>query len=90
MRGRLLELMIRFECAVAATRGSRDYQEDSAAFWPGGDDPFAVPVAAGCAGKQWALLCLPTEWVVIPVARLPAGSSASIFFTAVGATQSGG
>lgn len=30
--------MIRYECAVAATRGARDYQEDSAAFWPGGDD----------------------------------------------------
>ena len=35
--------MIRFECGVAATRGARDYQEDSATFWPGGDDPFAVP-----------------------------------------------
>jgi PPM family protein phosphatase len=39
------DLMIRFECAVAATRGARDYQEDTAAFWPGGDDPFAVPAA---------------------------------------------
>lgn len=36
--------MIRYECAVAATRGARDYQEDSAGFWPGGDDPMAVPV----------------------------------------------
>jgi PPM family protein phosphatase len=34
--------MIHFECAVAATRGARDYQEDNAAFWPGGDDPFAA------------------------------------------------
>lgn len=41
--------MIRFECAVAATRGARDYQEDTAAFWPGGDDPFAVPVSNGAA-----------------------------------------
>lgn len=32
--------MISFEHAVAATRGARDYQEDTAAFWPGGDDPF--------------------------------------------------
>ena len=40
--GNTLGLMVKFECAVAATRGARDYQEDSAAFWPGGDDPFAV------------------------------------------------
>ncbi len=32
--------MTSFEHAVAATRGARDYQEDTAAFWPGGDDPF--------------------------------------------------
>ncbi|MEQ1670607.1 MAG: protein phosphatase 2C domain-containing protein [Hyphomicrobium sp.] len=42
--------MIRFECAVAATRGARDYQEDTAAFWPGGDDPFAVPAGVDAAG----------------------------------------
>ncbi|MEQ1652407.1 MAG: protein phosphatase 2C domain-containing protein [Hyphomicrobium sp.] len=49
--------MIRFECAVAATRGARDYQEDSAAFWPGGDDPFAVPVSNGAAdGVGFAVL----------------------------------
>jgi PPM family protein phosphatase len=47
LRARSLELMIRFECAVAATRGARDYQEDTAAFWPGGDDPFAVPLSSG-------------------------------------------
>ncbi len=33
--------MNRFDCAVAATRGARDYQEDSAAYWPGEGDPFA-------------------------------------------------
>jgi serine/threonine protein phosphatase PrpC len=36
--------MIRYECAVAATRGARNYQEDSAGFWPGDDDPSATPV----------------------------------------------
>ncbi len=41
--------MIRYECAVAATRGARDYQEDSAAFWPGGAEPYAV--AAGRADE---------------------------------------
>ncbi len=38
--------MIRFECAVAATRGARDYQEDSAAFWPGGGDRAAMSSTA--------------------------------------------
>jgi serine/threonine protein phosphatase PrpC len=46
--------MIRFECAVAATRGARDYQEDNAAFWPGGDDPYgalaALPAPADGGG----------------------------------------
>lgn len=37
-----LAVMIRFECAIAATRGARNYQEDCAAFWPGGDDPFGT------------------------------------------------
>lgn len=32
--------MAPFEHAVAATRGARDYQEDTAGYWPGGDDPF--------------------------------------------------
>lgn len=31
-----------FEHAVAATRGARDYQEDSAGYWPGGDKPLAI------------------------------------------------
>ena len=32
--------MTHFEHAVAATRGARDYQEDTAAFWPGGENVF--------------------------------------------------
>jgi serine/threonine protein phosphatase PrpC len=47
--------MIRYECAVAATRGARDYQEDSAAFWPGGVEPFAVP-AGGTDDVGFAVL----------------------------------
>lgn len=39
--------MIRIECAVAATRGARDYQEDCAAFWPDGGDPFFVQARSG-------------------------------------------
>ncbi len=39
--------MLRFECAVAATQGARNYQEDSAAFWPGGDDPFVNAIVEG-------------------------------------------
>lgn len=35
--------MTSYEHAVAATQGSRDYQEDTAAFWPNGGDPFAKP-----------------------------------------------
>ncbi len=31
-----------FDCALRATRGAREYQEDSAVLWPG-DDPFAPP-----------------------------------------------
>lgn len=33
--------MTSFEYAVAATQGARDYQEDTAAFWPNGQDAFA-------------------------------------------------
>ena len=29
-----------FEHAVATTRGARDYQEDTAAYWPGAEGPF--------------------------------------------------
>lgn len=36
--------MTSYEYAVAATQGARDYQEDTAAFWPNGEDPFANPV----------------------------------------------
>jgi protein phosphatase len=38
-----------FEHAVATTQGSRDYQEDTAAFWPNGQDPFAGAAALTCA-----------------------------------------
>ncbi|MEQ1716591.1 MAG: protein phosphatase 2C domain-containing protein [Hyphomicrobium sp.] len=48
--------MTSFEHAVAATRGAREYQEDTAAFWPGGEAPFmsagvrtAAPVTDGIA-----------------------------------------
>ena len=50
--------MMRFECAVAATRGARDYQEDTAAYWPGGDDPFVKAAAPGASrnGHTFAVL----------------------------------
>lgn len=35
-----------FEHAIAATRGAREYQEDTAAFWPGGDAPFVRATGA--------------------------------------------
>ena len=38
--------MIHFEHAVAATRGARDNQEDTAAVWPNGADPFSAPATA--------------------------------------------
>ena len=38
--------MTPFEHAVAATRGARDYQEDTAAFWPGGEDAFVRATGA--------------------------------------------
>lgn len=48
--------MIRYECAVAATRGARDYQEDSAAFWPGGDTAIDVPVDTAVQDTGFAVL----------------------------------
>lgn len=36
--------MSQFEYAIAATRGARDNQEDTAAYWPGAESPF-VPAA---------------------------------------------
>ena len=49
--------MIRFECAVATTRGARSYQEDSAGFWPGGDGPAApVDVNREANGAGFAVL----------------------------------
>ncbi len=38
--------MSQFEYAIAATRGARDNQEDTAAYWPGGDTPFISAHAA--------------------------------------------
>lgn len=43
--------MIHFEHAVAATRGARDNQEDTAAVWPNGDDPFSAPAAASSPSR---------------------------------------
>ncbi len=40
--------MTHFEHAVAATRGARDYQEDTAAFWPDGENVFCRPLAQSC------------------------------------------
>ncbi len=50
--------MIRFECAVAATRGARQYQEDCAAYWPEGGDPFFVQArsAGGAQSGTYAVL----------------------------------
>jgi serine/threonine protein phosphatase PrpC len=39
-----------YEHAVATTRGARDYQEDTAAYWPGGGDPFAPVSSSGTGG----------------------------------------
>lgn len=41
--------MTSFEHAVATTQGAREYQEDTAAFWPNGQDPFA----GAAASHQW-------------------------------------
>ncbi len=38
--------MTSYEHAVAATRGAREYQEDTAAYWPGGENTFPIPQAA--------------------------------------------
>ena len=46
-----------FEFAVAATRGARDYQEDTTAFWPGGEGvTFGAPLAAPLEGMNFAVL----------------------------------
>lgn len=47
-----------FEHAVAATRGARDYQEDTAGYWPGGDDllSFIKLPAADANGTGFAVL----------------------------------
>jgi PPM family protein phosphatase len=49
-------LMAAFDHAVATTRGARDYQEDTAAFWPGAADPFLPRDPAGTAGGSFAVL----------------------------------
>ena len=58
MRERTLHLIIPYEHAVAATRGARDYQEDTAAVWPGGGDPFITvdEAAAADSGAVFAVL----------------------------------
>lgn len=41
--------MTSFEHAVATTQGAREYQEDTAAFWPNGRVPFTGAAALSCA-----------------------------------------
>lgn len=41
--------MTSFEHAVATTQGAREYQEDTAAFWPNGQSPLAGAAASSCA-----------------------------------------
>lgn len=55
--------MIKVESALAQTQGSRDYQEDTAAIWPGGNNPFVdVPMSgvamsgAKAGGLKFAVL----------------------------------
>lgn len=49
--------MTSFEFAVAATRGAREYQEDTTAFWPGGEGAFfASSPPAGGQYVQFAVL----------------------------------
>ena len=50
--------MTSYQHAVAATRGARDNQEDSAAFWPGGARPFLSDTAAShpLGGGSFAVL----------------------------------
>ena len=44
--------MLTFVSAVRATRGAREYQEDSALLWPG-DDPFApAPTGPFATGER--------------------------------------
>lgn len=45
-----------FEHAVAATRGARDYQEDTAAFWPEGGEVIAPPGTEACELGGFAVL----------------------------------
>lgn len=40
-----------FEHAVATTRGARDYQEDTAAYWPAADDAFVRAVGSDVPGS---------------------------------------
>lgn len=46
--------MTSYEYALAATQGSRDYQEDTAGFWPNGEEPFfrtSSPVESAWTGS---------------------------------------
>ncbi len=49
------DLVGKFDCAVRATRGARDYQEDAALVWPG-DDPFQPEDAPSDGVQMLAVL----------------------------------
>lgn len=44
-----------FDCALRATRGAREYQEDTAVLWPG-EDPFTPPAGARADDRIVAVL----------------------------------
>ena len=48
--------MSAFDHAVATTRGARDYQEDTAAYWPGAADPFLPRDRPDAGGGSFAVL----------------------------------
>lgn len=48
--------MISFDAAARATQGARQYQEDTAVFWPGTDDPFLPGPSARANGELVAVL----------------------------------
>lgn len=52
------ESMTNFEYAVAATRGARNNQEDTAAFWPGGTSPLLVRAAVPASVSEQSLAVL--------------------------------
>lgn len=48
--------MLAFDAATGATQGARNYQEDTAALWPGTDDPFLARAPAAANGELIAVL----------------------------------